>query len=91
MSDNHPSSAPDSGARREARPGRPHRRRRQRKRRLTDKIRAALARAAALGRRDMTQQLKTLYEARVQEELDQGRQRRTRDGAVPGARSARGR
>lgn len=88
MSANETSSAPDGGVRRQARP---HRRRRQRKRRLTDKIRAALARAATLGRRDMTQELKKLYEARVQEELDQGRQRRTRDGAVARARTARGR
>jgi hypothetical protein len=58
--------------------------RRQRRRRLTDKIRAALARAAALGRRDVTEQLGTLYQARVEEELGAGGQRRARDpGADP--------
>jgi len=51
----------------------------RRKRRLTDKIRAALARAAALGRRDVTEQLGGLYQARVEEELGRGRQRRARD------------
>ena len=51
----------------------------RRKRRLTDKIRAALARAAALGRRDVTEQLGGLYQARVEEELGHGRQRRARD------------
>lgn len=56
--------------------------RRQRRRRLTDKIRAALARAAALGRRDVTEQLGTLYKARVEEELGRDGHRRSRD---PGA------
>lgn len=65
--------------------------RRQRKRRLTDKIRAALARAAALGRHDVTEQLGTLYQARVEEELARGRQRRARDAALRPRRIARGR
>lgn len=64
---------------------------RQRKRRLTDKIRAALARAAALGRHDVTEQLGTLYQARVEEELDRGRQRRARDAAVRPRGTVRGR
>lgn len=64
---------------------------RQRKRRLTDKIRAALARAAALGRHDVTEQLGSLYQARVEEELDRGRQRRARDAAVRPRRAVRGR
>ena len=51
----------------------------RRKRRLTDKIRAALARAAALGRRDVTEELGGLYQARVEEELGRGRQRRAQD------------
>jgi hypothetical protein len=54
----------------------------QRRRRLTDKIRAALARAAALGRRDVTEQLGGLYQARVEEELGRGSQRRSRDAGV---------
>ena len=53
--------------------------RQRRRRRLTDKIRAALARAASLGRRDVTEQLGTLYQARVEEELGRGRRRRARD------------
>lgn len=69
---------------------RPHRRRRQRKRRLTDKIRAALARAAAQGRRDVTEQLGSLYRARVEEELDRGEHRRSRDGEIPPRRALRG-
>jgi hypothetical protein len=63
--------------------GKPQRKKRgSRRRRLTDKIRAALARAAALGRRDVTQQLGDLYQARVEEELGRGRQRRSRDAGV---------
>ena len=50
--------------------------RQRRRRRLTDKIRAALARAASLGRRDVTEQLGNLYQARVEEELGRGRRRR---------------
>jgi hypothetical protein len=69
-----------TGRRRDAKPAR--KKRRQRRRRLTDKIRAALARAAALGRRDVTEQLGSLYRARVEEELDRGRQRRARDASV---------
>lgn len=65
--------------------------RRQRKRRLTDKIRAALARAAALGRHDVTEQLGSLYQARVEEELDRGRQRRARDAAIRPRRAVRSR
>ena len=53
--------------------------RQRRRRRLTDKIRAALARAASLGRRDVTEKLGNLYQARVEEELGQGRHRRARD------------
>lgn len=85
---------PSRGAGRgQASPGsakRPHRRRRQRKRRLTDKIRAALARAAAQGRRDVTEQLGTLYRARVEEELDRGELRRARDRVAPPRRALRG-
>jgi hypothetical protein len=62
--------------------------RQRRRRRLTDKIRAALARAASLGRRDVTEQLGTLYQARVEEELGHGRQRRARD-AEPEPHQAR--
>ena len=57
--------------------------RRRLRRRLTDKIRAALARAAALGRHDVTEQLGTIYRARVEEELGRGRQRRARDSDAP--------
>ncbi len=53
--------------------------RQRRRRRLTDKIRAAPARAASLGRRDVTEQLGNLYQARVEEELGRGRRRRMRD------------
>ena len=53
--------------------------RRRRGRRLTDKIRAALARAAAMGRRDVTAQLGNLYQEAVEEELGHEWQRRTRD------------
>ena len=63
----------------------------RRKRRLTDKIRAALARAAALGRRDVTEQLGGLYQARVEEELGRGRQRRARDISDEPRRSSRNR
>jgi len=63
----------------------------RRRRRLTDKIRAALARAAALGRRDVTEQLGGLYQARVEEELDRGRHRRARDAGVEPRRSSRNR
>ena len=59
--------------------------RRSRRRRLTDKIRAALARAATLGRRDVVEQLGSLYQERVQEELSGDSQRRARD---PGFRPA---
>ena len=61
------------------------------KRRLTDKIRAALARAAALGRRDVTEQLGGLYQAKVEEELGRGRQRRARDADVEPRRPNRNR
>ena len=61
------------------------------RRRLTDKIRAALARAAALGRRDVTEQLGGLYQARVEEELARGRHRRARDARVEPRRSNRNR
>ena len=64
---------------------------RQRKRRLTDKIRAALARAAALGRHDVTEQLGTLYQAKMEEELGHRRQRRARDAAIRPRRAVRGR
>jgi len=64
---------------------------RNRRRRLTDKIRAALARAAALGRHDVTEQLGGLYQARVEEELGRGRQRRARDTNAPKRRTRRGR
>ena len=75
--------AGNSASRRAA--AKPERKKRgRRRRRLTDKIRAALARAAALGRRDVTEQLGDLYQARVEEELGRGRQRRARDaGAEP--------
>jgi len=53
--------------------------RRRRGRRLTDKIRAALARAAAMGRRDVTQQLSSLYQEAVEEEMTHEWQRRGRD------------
>lgn len=51
----------------------------RRRRRLTDKIRAAIARAASLGRRDVTEQLGNLYQERVEEELGRDWQRRARD------------
>lgn len=73
----------------QAKPAR--KKRRQRRRRLTDKIRAALARAAALGRRDVTEQLGTLYQARVEEELGRDRQRRSRDPGAELERSRRNR
>ena len=63
----------------------------RRRRRLTDKIRAALARAAALGRRDVTEQLGGLYQARVEEELGRGRQRRSRDAGTESPRARRNR
>ena len=63
----------------------------RRRRRLTDKIRAALARAAALGRRDVTEQLGGLYQARVEEELGRGRQRRARDAGAEPPRTNRNR
>lgn len=63
----------------------------RRRRRLTDKIRAALARAAALGRRDVTEQLGGLYQARVEEELGRGRQRRSRDAGAEAPRARRNR
>ena len=53
--------------------------RRRRGRRLTDKIRAALARAAAMGRRDVTEQLRNLYQEAVEGELGHEWQRRIRD------------
>jgi hypothetical protein len=62
-----------------------------RRRRLTDKIRAALARAASLGRRDVTEQLGTLYQARVEEELGHDRQRRARDAGPEPHQARRGR
>ena len=63
--------------------------RRRRRRRRTDKIRSALARAASLGRRDVTEQLGSLYQARLEEELGHRRQRRVRDTHVE-PRQARG-
>ena len=68
----------------------PRKKRRRRKRRLTDKIRAALARAAALGRRDVTEQLGTLYQERVEEELARQWQRRARDPGFQMRRTRRG-
>ena len=53
--------------------------RRRRGRRLTDKIRAALARAAAMGRRDVTAKLGNLYQEAVEEEMGHAWQRRIRD------------
>ncbi len=76
---------------RQARSKTARKKKRQRKRRLTDKIRAALARAATLGRHDVTEQLGTLYQARVEEELDGGRQRRARDADVRPRRASRSR
>lgn len=59
--------------------------RHRRRRRLTDKIRAALARAATLGRRDVVEQLGSLYQERVEEELAHDWKRRARDpGFQPG-------
>ena len=59
--------------------------RQRRRRRLTDKIRAALARAATLGRRDVVEQLGSLYQERVEEELAHDWKRRARDpGFQPG-------
>ena len=55
--------------------------RRRKRRRLSDKIRAALARAAALGRRDVTEQLSTLYQATVEEKVRRARRRRAPDAA----------
>ena len=72
----HKSTGSDS---RRARATPERKKKRPRRRRLTDKIRAALARAAALGRRDVTEQLGGLYQARVEEELVRGRHRRARD------------
>lgn len=73
-------SGKDASSRAQAKTAR--KKRGRRRRRLTDKIRAALARAAALGRRDVTEQLGTLYQERVEEELGRGRQRRSRDSGV---------
>lgn len=53
--------------------------RRRRGRRLTDKIRAALARAAAMGRRDVTAKLSNIYQEAVEEEMSHAWQRRIRD------------
>ena len=50
---------------------------------------AALARAAALGRRDVTEQLGTLYQERVEEELGRQWQRRARDPGFQARRSRR--
>lgn len=72
------SSANDASARR-ARGKSTRRKRKSRRRRLTDKIRAALARAATLGRRDVVEQLGTLYQERVEEELARDWKRRSRD------------
>jgi len=63
----------------------------RRKRRLTDKIRAALARAASVGRHDVTEQLGGLYQARVEEELGGGQQRRARDASIEPRRPNRNR
>lgn len=63
--------------------------RRGRRRRLTDKIRAAIARAASLGRRDVTEQLGNLYQERVEEELARDWQRRARDPGFQVRRSRR--
>lgn len=82
-------SAAESAVRERGKTSRKKRRRRGR--RLTDKIRAALARAATLGRRDVTEQLGTLYQERVEEELDQDWQRRARDPGFQLRRSRRGR
>jgi hypothetical protein len=78
-----------AGSRTRSKPQR--KKRGSRRRRLTDKIRAALARAAALGRRDVTEQLGGLYQARVEEELGRGRQRRSRDAGVEAPRARRNR
>ena len=80
-----------SGASRRTQGKSQRKKRGSRRRRLTDKIRAALARAAALGRRDVTEQLGGLYQARVEEELDRGRQRRSRDAGAEAPRARRGR
>ena len=82
MASNESTHKAEDRASRRARAKTARKKRRQRRRRLTDKIRAALARAAALGRRDVTEQLGSLYQARVEEELGRGRKRRARDSGA---------
>ena len=69
----------DDRSARRARGTSSRKKRRSRRRRLTDKIRAALARAATLGRRDVVEQLGSLYQERVEEELSGDSHRRARD------------
>ncbi|MDX1431846.1 MAG: hypothetical protein R3286_05295 [Gammaproteobacteria bacterium] len=57
-------------------------RRRRRGRRLTDKIRAAIARAAALGRRDITAQLSLAYQAVMDAEKLKSRKRRAAETGI---------
>lgn len=72
------SSAEDHDSkRRRSRKPRPKRRRR-----LTDKIRAAIARAAALGRRDITAQLSLAYQAVMDAEKLKSRHRRAAETGV---------
>ena len=62
---------------------RSHKRRgRRRRRRLTDKIRAAIARAAALGRHDITAQLSLAYQAVMDADKIRSRQRRAAETGV---------
>jgi hypothetical protein len=82
MTSDKPTNNAEAGSGRRAGTKPARKKRGQRRRRLTDKIRAALARAAALGRRDVTEQLGGLYQARVEEELGRGSQRRSRDAGV---------
>lgn len=57
-------------------------RRPKRRRRLTDKIRAAIARAAALGRHDITAQLSVAYQAVMDAEKLKSLNRRAAETGV---------
>lgn len=61
---------------------RSRRKRRRRSRRLTDKIRSALARAAVLGRHDITAQLSLAYQAVMDAEKLKSRKRRAAETGI---------
>ena len=91
MASNKSTHKAEGGASRRARSKPAGKKRGNRRRRLTDKNRAALARAATLGRRDVTEKLGGLYQARVEEEIGRGRQRRARDSDAEQRPARRGR